>query len=191
MSGPLGTSRLVRGLTLVAACGALTFTACGEDDETSGGGGDSGGEPQAVAFEFKQEGKEATLTGLTTAEAGLVKIDFTNGAKAPAEVQLVRVDGDETAEQVLKEVIDTGDGAPTPDYAHGAGGVGSTPPGGNGTSTQVLEPGTYHAFGLVDSEEEEIKPGFVTITVEGEGGGELPEAPATITAWTTASRPRG
>lgn len=172
---------LARGLTLAAACGALVFAGCGDDDEETGAGA-GGDQPQALAFDLKQEGKEATLTGPTTAEAGPVKIDFTNGAKAPSEVQLVRVDGDQTAEQVIKEIFDTEEGAPTPDYAHGAGGVGSTPPGGTGTSTQVLEPGTYHAIGQIQSEGEEIKPPTVTIEVEGEGGGELPDAPATITA---------
>lgn len=183
MSGPLGTSRLVRGLTLVAACGALTFAACGEDDETSGGGGDSGGEPKALAIEMTESapGKLA-VTAPTTAEAGVVKIDFKNSTKLPAGAQLVKVDGDETAEQVVKEIFDTEDGAPTPPWAHGAGGVGDTPPGASGTATQVLEAGTYHLVAQQDTEEESTKPALATIKVDGEGGGELPDAPASITA---------
>jgi len=171
---------LTRGLVLATACGALALAGCGGDDE---GKDDGGGEAKPLAVELKQAGPaEFTITAPTSAQAGAVRIDFRNGSKVPAETQLIKVDGDQPADQVIKEIFDAGEGAPTPPWAHAAGGVGGTAPGASGTATQVLEPGTYHLFGLPDTEDENVKPAVTTIKVEGEGGGELPDAPATITA---------
>ena len=135
----------------LAATGLCLFAACGSDDDEDSAGGDSAGssKPAAFAITTSESGKKVTIDAPETIEAGLTEITLENAGKGSHDAQLVRVDGDQTAEQVLSEVLESGEGAPTPDWAHGAGGIGTTPGGQTGRATQVLEPGTYY---LADTE---------------------------------------
>jgi hypothetical protein len=179
-------------LALLAIASLCALPACGDDDDSSAGGGGSSGaaaETQAVTFTTTEPAKNrVAIDGPSSIDAGLVDITLKNSAKAPHDAQLVRVAGDQTAKQVISDVIDTEEGAPTPDWAHGAGGVGSVDGGASATVTQVLLPGTYY---LVDTESSEgegegqpnaRRGGIVKLEVAGDEGGELPATDATITA---------
>lgn len=169
--------RALVGLALVA--GMTVAAGCGEDDEEAGGA-----KTLSVELTESAPGKLA-VTAPESTEGGVVRMEFRNTSKLPADAQLVRVDGNQTAEQFVKEVIDSPEGAPIPPWVHGGGGVGVTPPGGTGSATQELTEGTYHlvASAQAGEEGEGPKPATATIKVSGgEQGGELPEAAATITA---------
>ena len=169
-------SRIVLSLALAAA--AVGLVACGDDEE-------SGGEAKAVSVELTgADPSKLSLSAPESTDGGLVRVDFKNATKLPADAQLVRVDGDHSVEEVLEVTSGDEEGRPIPDWLHGAGGVGTTPPGASGTGTQVLEEGTHYVIADVQTGEDgpEAKPATATLEVEGGGDGELPEADATITA---------
>jgi len=177
-------------LALLAVAGLCALPACGDDDDSSAGGGSSvASEATTVTFTTTEPSKSrVAIDGPSSVDAGLVEITLENSGKGPHDAQLVRVAGEQTAQQVIADVIDTEEGAPTPDWAHAAGGVGSVERGESGTVTQTLLPGTYY---LVDTEssggEGEGTPnarrgGIVKFEVAGDEGGELPATDAKIVA---------
>lgn len=171
----------------LAATGALALGACG-DDEDDGGGGTGGGaaattqapaEPASMSVSLAEQGKKAKFTAPTSLEAGLTELTFTNEGKDPHEAQLVRVDGDQTAEDVLAVIDSDDESGKIPAWLHGSGGTGTVAGGGSGKAVLVLEPGNYY---LTDASDEKEAPP-VKIKVTGEAGdAELPAADATITA---------
>ena len=168
-------SRSHRGGTLLAlAASSLALVACG------------GGEKAApLSITASQSGKDFSVEAPKSIPAGLVKITFKNDGKKPADLQLVRVDGDHSPKEVLK-VIQSEDGAPTPPWLHGAGGTGFTPPGKTTTSTQVLEPGRYQVLDLggqgEDAPTNASKGAVTSLAVTGaKKKGELPSTDAKIT----------
>lgn len=163
-----------RPAALLAALSLCLLPACGSDDDEAGGG--ASGEPTAFAVEVTESGKSSEVKVPESVEAGLVEVTFDNGGKAPHSVSLVGVDGDQTAEDVLK--VTGEEGAKIPDWIHGAGGVGTVPPGQSGTATVVLEPGTYYA-----QDDEGPQGGITKFEVTGEASdAELPSTDATIVA---------
>lgn len=178
-------------LALLAVAGLCVLPACGDDDDSSAGGGGSSDAAKAAAVTFtttEPARNRVAIDGPSSIDAGLVDITLRNASKGPHDAQLVRVAGDQTAKQVIEDVIDTEEGAPTPDWAHAAGGVGSVDGGASGTVAQVLLPGTYYVVDTESSEGEgEGEPnakngGIVKLEVAGDEGGELPETDATIVA---------
>jgi len=168
---------------LLAATGLCLLAACGSDDEGSSEGDSV--KPAAFAITAGQSGKKVTVDAPESVKAGLTEITLKNTGKGLYDAQLVRVDGDQTAEQVFSEVIDSAEGAPTPDWAHAAGGVAGTPGGQTGTATQVLEPGTYYlsvADVEGDSGPNPTRDGLVKLEVTGEVSGELPQTDGSIVA---------
>ena len=98
---------------LAAMVLSLTVAACGEDEKKT----------PVVTFEMSGSGKNLTLSGPDTLEAGLVEIQFTNSAEGDHGLQLVRVDGDRTGADVQKAGDAWGDkGEPLPDWLHIEGG---------------------------------------------------------------------
>lgn len=165
-----------RAAALLAALSLSLLPACGSDDESGGGGSGGSEEPTAVAVEITESGKKSTVKFPKSVEAGLVELSYENSGKAPHSVQLARVDGDQTAAQVKK--VGTEEGAPIPDWIHGAGGVGTVAPGQSGTATVVLEPGSYYA-----EDDEGDEGGIAKFEVTGEATeSELPSTDATIVA---------
>ena len=161
-------------LPALAALALAGFAAgCGDDDDDSDGGS---AEVSTLAIEATSA-KPPTFDAPETAEAGAAKIEFTNGTGDEVDGQLVRVDGERSDEDVIGELGRAMQGKPVADWFHAAGGVGSTKPGETGSVTQVLEPGTYYVLGGEDAPKELAK-----ITVEGEGGAELPESDGTVVA---------
>lgn len=161
---------MVKRSAIVLAAAALAVAGCGDDDDDEGASG-AEAKPTALAIGLSDK----AVTGPTTVPAGLVELTVTNTSKKPADdAQIVSVDGDQTAKDVLKVVA--GDDTPIPDWLHGAGGVGGIAPGGKATSTQVLEPGRHFVIGGDDAEPLEFE-------VTGEASGAtVPEGAATITA---------
>ena len=148
------------------------------------GGDDDGGEPAAVAMEVAPAGDGFELTVPESVEAGLVRLEFTNGTEDGAEAQLLRLADGHTVEEALA-AIDSEDGK-IPDWLTAEGGVGTIDPGASGAVELVLEEGTYHVIdtGTPDGDDVEshAKNG-ATATLEVTGGdddAELPEVDASI-----------
>lgn len=155
---------------LLAALVLGSVPACGSDDE---GGGSS--EPAAFAVEITESGKSSTVKVPKEVPAGLVEITFQNDGKKPHSAQIAGVDGDQTAADVERV---TSEGGKIPGWIHGAGGLGTVPPGQAGSATVVLEPGTYYV-----QDDEGPQGGIAKFEVTGEASdAELPATDATIVA---------
>lgn len=178
-----------RFTALVAAAGLCLLPACGsDDDDASDGGSSESAKPASVTFETTDPSRgKVSIETPKTIEAGVVELTLKNSGKGPHDAQLVRVDGDQTAKEVIENVTEAGEGAGTPDWAHGGGGVGTVPPGRSASVTEVLEPGTYY---VVDTEgsgggnrpSNSKRGGIERFEVTGEADGELPSTDAKITA---------
>ena len=82
------------------------------------------------------------LKAPTSVEAGLVEVRLKKSAKAPADAQIYRVEGEHSAKELVEKALESPDGAPTPAWAHAAGGAGRTAPGKTGFAAQILGPAT-------------------------------------------------
>ena len=154
----------------IAVAATLALVACG----------DSGGDAQSLSFTLGGEGKAVKFSGPESADSGEAEISFANETKDEAELQLIRVEGDHSAEEVVEGLKDASSGKPFPDWFFAGGGVAAAKPGESKTVTQVLEPGTYYTTnveaGLPD-------PGsMVAVEVTGEESEEELEADATVKA---------
>ena len=146
---------------------ALGLAACGDDDET---------EDQSSAAALSIIADDNGIQAPESVGAGLVEITLENTGEQNHEAQLIRLEGDHTAEEALSVI--TGESSKIPDWFVGGGGVGTARPGETRTATQVLEPGSW---AIVDTGAE--KPQSAALEVTGEpGDAEVPEAEATITA---------
>ncbi|HEU5141897.1 MAG TPA: hypothetical protein VFU04_01945 [Solirubrobacterales bacterium] len=159
----------------VLACLATTallvlgVAACGDEEEA-----------QTLTFTLAQEGKTAAISGPSSAEAGEAEIALANKGSKDGELQLIRVEGDHSADEVVKVLGGAQQGKPFPDWFFAGGGLGVTEPGEETIVTQVLKPGTYYAF---DLEAGQPDPKSVpAIQVTGEEEDETLEGDATVTA---------
>jgi len=174
---------------LAAAALCLVPAACGSDDDDSSNGGSSESSDAAVlTFETTEPSKgKVAIDGPTEVEAGLTEITLKNSGKGPHDAQILRVEGNRTADEVISSSVDSGEGAKIPEWITDGGGIGTTAPGKSATVAQVLQPGTYF---LLDSESAEgsekvnaRKGGAVKFEVTGDTStAELPETDASITA---------
>lgn len=171
-------------LSALATCAALAFAAgCGED----GGGGEEpqaeGAAPETVAVEVTGQGADVQLTAPESVPAGLVTIELTNSSEETQDAQLIRVEGDHSAEEVVEALGASFEGEGVPPWFFAGGGVGETPGGETSSVTQPLEPGLHYV--LTSASEEALREGngIAPIEVTGDAAdAELPEADATITA---------
>jgi hypothetical protein len=156
----------VAALAVLSACGG-------------GGGGGGGGatEPTPVAIEVSGKGKDVKATIPETVKGGLVEMTLNNSSDGPRDGQIIRVEGDQSPEDVLKQI--ESEGGPIPDWLQDGGGVGTTPPGKPASVTQNLAEGNYV---LVAAPEEEGEPATAEFKVEGGEEGELPKTEARIVA---------
>ena len=146
------------------------------------GQGDSSGQAKPLNLKLTESGDKASYSGAPReVPAGLARISLKNGGKAPHEAQLVRVDGEHSAEEVLQAIGGTERGGRIPEWLHAAGGVSTTGPGQTKTAVQPLEEGTHYVFDMESGDPS--KGAQAKFEVKGGGGGaEPPDAPATITA---------
>jgi hypothetical protein len=157
-------------ICLVAtALAASALAACGGSEDE-----------QSLTFTITEEGKQRKVAGPQSAEAGTAEITLNNEAKGGNDLQLIRVEGDHSAQEVVDGLGEASSGKPFPDWFFAGGGIGGTNPGESGTVTQVLQPGTYYAL---STEGHFDAKSVATIEVSGEeSDDELPEADATVTA---------
>jgi len=141
-------------------------------------GGASGGRPEVVAIEVSGDAKKVDLKAPKTIKGGLVEMNLKNSSKGPRDAQVIRVEGDQSAQDVLKVV--ESQGGPIPDWLQDGGGVGETAPGKTGSATQNLAEGKYI---LLAAPAEDGEPATAELQVEGGGSeGELPQTSAEIVA---------
>jgi hypothetical protein len=155
-------------------CAALAMTAlvaCGDEDA------------QTLTFTLSGKGKAAKFTVPESAEAGLAEITFRNNGKADSDLQLIRVEGDRSAEEVVEGLGKAMKGQAFPDWFFAGGGAGPTPPGASRTVSQVLEPGTYYAFDTEGSSGPPDPKSVSSLEVSGEESDEELEADGTISAF--------
>lgn len=147
---------------------SIALVACGDE------------ESQELAFTLSGDGKAAKLSGPTSADSGLAEITFDNKSVQDSDMQLLRVEGDHSAEETVEGLKSATEGKPFPDWFFAAGGAGATPAGESRTVTQVLEPGTYYAF---DVEGNLDAKSAATIEVGGETSDDEVEADSTVSAF--------
>jgi hypothetical protein len=161
-------TRIATVLTLAGLSAGL-LAACGSDEDA-----------QKLTFTLTQEGKTATLSGPSSAEAGEAEITLANKGDKDGELQLIRVEGDHSAAEVIKVLGDAQQGKPFPDWFFAGGGLGVTGPGERTTAVQVMKPGTYYAFDL-EAGQPDAKS-VPAIEVTGEEADATLEGDATVTA---------
>lgn len=170
-------TRLV-ALAAALALAALSLASCGGDDDAD--------EPQALSVRASGNAERISVTQPKELEAGLVELRFRNTTRLPVNADLIRVDGNQSAEDVLGVVDSDEEGARIPQWIHGAGGVGTTEPGGTTRATQVLEPGTHYLVSSAETEGEEEGPDTAIerfeVTGEAPEDAELPETDGRVVA---------
>jgi len=154
----------------IAMAAAFALTACGDSDD----------EAESLSYALSGEGKAAKFSGPESAESGEAEIAFANETKGEAELQLIRVEGDHSAADVVAGLEAATRGKPFPDWFFAGGGVSSTKPGQTKTVTQVLEPGTYYTTN-VEAGVPDPKS-MVALEVTGEESDQELEADATVKA---------
>lgn len=191
MSVPTSVTRFRRIAAGLVLSVPLAMAACGDDSSEGGGGGSAEQSPAAA---------QPTTLSITTSDlgegrfnteapgsikGGLVKVAFKNAGMMPHEAQLLRVDEGHTVAEAV-EIIDSEDDK-TPEWIHGAGGVGLTPPGQQGTAFINLPAGNYGVISLGGGGPEEgpspaTRGALAEFEVTEGQPGELPQTSASIVA---------
>jgi plastocyanin len=140
-----------------------------------------------VALTVKASGHDGTYAFNMPKEidGGTVKLTLDNVDSQPHELGMVRVKDGTTQDQVKSQLLDSGDGAPIPDFLIDAGGVGFAGAGKKITATQKLVPGTYVYFCTFgDGDAAHYKHGMLgTVTIKGtKGEGGIGSSDEAITA---------
>lgn len=146
-------------IVALAAVGAITFTACGDDDPApaSGEAGAPTSQPSSTPFAEPEapppqvvevavpggpDGEFAFATDLTTIEAGPVEVRLDNGGTLEHQAAIFRFqDGQDFGTFAAAAAADGPDAALA--LVEGYGGPNAVAPGATGSSTQVLDPGEY------------------------------------------------
>jgi hypothetical protein len=147
--------------------GALAIGACGDDDD----------EPEKVAIEATGNGQQVKYTAPSEVQAGPVELEFTNSTQKESDAQLIKIEGEYTEDQVIDELGKAVEGQAVAEWFKAAGGAGTTGPGETNTATQELEAGTYYIVG-----QDRPQTPLTTFTVTEDGGGEVEEPDAKVTA---------
>jgi hypothetical protein len=151
---------------------ALGLAACGDSEET-----------QSLTFTLSGDGKSAKTSGPSSAETGLAEITLKNDRKGEGDLQLIRAEGDHSAEEVVEGLEAAMNGKAFPDWFFAAGGIGTTAAGKSQTVTQVLEPGTYYAFNTEGSQDQSDPASIPAVEVSGETSDETVGADETVDAF--------
>jgi hypothetical protein len=155
---------------LAAAVAAFVLGACGDEEQ------------QTLTYTATGQGKAVKIEGPTSADTGLAEITFRNESKGEADFQLIRVEGNHSAEEAVEGIDAAVNGKPLPDWFFAGGGVGSTGPGESQTVTQALEPGTYYAFNTESSQGPPDPKSVPALEVTGEESSDELEGEATVAA---------
>ncbi len=159
-------------LFVFAAMASVGLIACGGDEEA-----------QTLTFTVTQDGKGSKVSAPGNAEAGFAEITLKNEGKGESDLQLIRVEGDHSAEEVIEGLEAAMKGDAFPGWFFAGGGVGTTATGKSQTVTQVLEPGTYYAFDTEGSQGPPDAASVPTLEVSGEESDDTVEADTTVVAF--------
>jgi uncharacterized protein YndB with AHSA1/START domain len=175
------TKGATRAMALAAAAAlALAGAGCGNDDDDTDEPNDGGGataQPSRLAIELSGPGQNPTFDLPKSVEGGVVEIEFTSSVEGEHGAQLVRIEGDHTAEEALAAADRwAGRGKGLPGWLFIAGGTPDVARGGSASVTQVLEPGRYLVADVNTGASAELE------VTRGPAGGELPAAEGTIIA---------
>lgn len=154
----------------MTALAAVALAACGSDEDA-----------QSLTFTLTEQGKGAKISGPASAETGLAEITLENEAKREGDMQLIRVEGDHSAEEVVEGLEKAMRGQAFPEWFFAGGGIGSIPAGQSATVTQVLSPGTYYAADTGGGPPTASSLAAVEVTGD-ESDEEISEGDATVTA---------
>ena len=157
---------------ILAVIAAVGVAACGSEDEA-----------QSLTFTLSGDGKSAKVSGPSSAETGLAEITFENDGKGEGDLQLIRAEGDHSAEEVVEGLEAAMKGEAFPEWFFAAGGIGTTAAGKSQTVTQVLEPGTYYGFNTEGSEGPPDAASVPAVEVSGDASDETVEADETVDAF--------
>ncbi len=151
-------------------------------EDTSSGSDAASSKPAPLAITVRPVGaKGAEYAVPATVKGGVVTITVSNTSKLPREAQLIRVDGDQTADDVERAV--EAEGAPTPSWLHASGGVTAVKPNGTAKATVKLNPGTHYLIDTSDPDFEGTPAKIASFTVTaGDSQAKLPSVAAQITA---------
>jgi hypothetical protein len=147
----------------------MAFVACGSESDDA----------QELSFEVQSKGKAVTIAAPESAEAGLAEITVTNDTDSSADLQLIRVEGEHSAEEVVKGLSEAIQGQGFPEWLFAAGGIGTLEAGKSATVTQVLQPGEYYAFNT-EGGQPDAKTAAVTEVTGEESDEEIEGGEATV-----------
>jgi hypothetical protein len=165
------SGRVIRGCACLSALAMATALAsCGDGDD-----------PQELSYTAETAGKAVKIAAPEQAEAGVAEITFSNESDAEADLQLIRVEGEHTPEEVIAGLGKAIQAKPLPDWFFAAGGVGSLRPGKSATVTQLLQPGDYYAFNTEGDPPSAKSTPVMEVTGE-ESDAELDEGDGTVEA---------
>jgi len=170
----LACSFLIALVAIISSSVALA--ACGDSDDSN----------QQVSFNISGEKGSAAIAGPDSADAGVTEITYVNETDGPADLQLVRIEGEHSPDEVAKAFDAPSTGAPLEDWMFAAGGVGSTQPGQSQSVTQNLEPGNYYAFNTEGRSDASLA---ATFDVEGNATDEKLTADASIETFEYGFKP--
>jgi hypothetical protein len=153
---------------LLGALAATALAACGDE------------EAQKLSFTLTSPG---VFSAPQSAEAGEAEITLTNSSMAEGDLQLIRVEGDHSAEEVVQGLGNAMKGQPFPDWFFAGGGVTTTKPGESRTVTQVLEPGTHYAFDTEGVQGPPDPESVAALEVTGEESDAEVESDTTVSAF--------
>lgn len=156
---------------LVALIAAAALASCGGGDEDA----------QELSYKIESKGKSTAIAAPEKAEAGLVEITLTNSSDSEADLQLIRVEGDRTPEEVVAGLGKAIEGQSFPEWFFAAGGVGSLGPGESATVEQVLQSGDYYAFNTEGGPPSPKSAAVTEVTGE-ESDAEVDEGEGTVEA---------
>ncbi|HWC25845.1 MAG TPA: hypothetical protein VG474_04610 [Solirubrobacteraceae bacterium] len=158
---------------------------CGDDDEAGEAKRETTAAPTTFVVEATAEGRRKLLDFPASVKAGLVAVTLKNSDSRPRSLQILRVEGDHTIDDVLK-IVESEEPAKIPSWMQDGGGMGRVAPGETATATQVLAPGTWV---LWDDEGAEEGPSNSELGAKGSFAvtgpavdAELPAQPAAVTA---------
>jgi hypothetical protein len=155
---------------LLALVAAVALVACGGGDDD---------DAQKLSYTVASKGKTVAITAPEKAETGLAEITVTNDSDADADLQLIRVEGERTPEEVVKGLGEAIQGKAFPEWLFAAGGVGTLEPGETATVEQVLQPGDYFAFNTEGGPPSPKSAAVTKVTGE-ESDAEIAEGDATV-----------
>jgi uncharacterized cupredoxin-like copper-binding protein len=135
----MSTWTKVRAASMTAAAAVLA-TACGRAEATPAR---AAAEPRVVTVVARDFAFEAP----DRVAAGLVTFRLQNRGQTLHHMQLVRLDGGKTLQDVYAALQA---GGPPPTWMHEAGGPNAPDPGSDANATVLLQPGTYAILCFVD-----------------------------------------